>query len=70
MPSRIGTATLAVFVTAHGPATDGDDEVVAHAAVPANVTATAAATDFFNHPKALSPNVGVQVYLVSSRATT
>ncbi|HEX6403981.1 MAG TPA: hypothetical protein VF003_12615 [Pseudonocardiaceae bacterium] len=58
------------MVTAQGPALDGDGGAVAHAAVPANVTATAAVTDFFNHRKARSPNVGVQVYLVSSPATT
>jgi hypothetical protein len=57
---------LVVFVTAHGPALGGPNGAVAHAAVPANVTATAVATDFFNHRKARSPNVDVLVYPVSS----
>lgn len=49
MPSRIGTATFAVFVTAHGPAPDDGGGAAAQAAVPASATAAG----FIDQRKAL-----------------
>jgi len=67
-PSRIGTATLAVFVTAHGPAPEGEGGAAAHPA-PAVITAAAAAVaDLFHQRTALPPRQP-QMYTVDGPAT-
>jgi hypothetical protein len=62
VPSRIGTAMFAVFVTTHGPVAEGADGAPAQAAEAARIAASETATADFRNLRTALPRRPTQVY--------